>query len=69
MPGERIGIRHQIGKLGGGNVAEEATKVYVESVVEPIQTDIENIINRLIIEQGLNCHKYVFKLNTWTFEI
>ena len=64
MPGERIGIRHQIGKLGGGNVAEEATKVYVESVVEPIQTDIENIINRLIIEQGLNCHKYVFKLNT-----
>jgi len=64
IPGERIGIRHQIGKLGGGNVAEEATKVYVESVVEPLQTDIENIINRMIIEQGLNCHKYVFKLNT-----
>jgi hypothetical protein len=64
MPGERIGVLPRLGKLGGGKEAEESTKVYVESVIEPYQTDMENIINGLIIEQGLNCHKYVFKLNT-----
>jgi len=64
MPGERIGVLPRVGKLGGGKEAEEATKVYVESVIEPYQTDMENIVNGLIIEQGLNCHKYVFKLNT-----
>jgi hypothetical protein len=42
----------------------EATKIYIESVVEPVQKDMEDIINGPIIEQGLNCHKYVFKLNT-----
>jgi len=64
MPGERIGVRSRVGKLGGGKETEEGTKIYVESVIEPLQTDIENIINRMIIEQGLNCHKYIFKLNT-----
>jgi len=64
MPGERIGVRSRIGKLGGGNITEEATKIYIESVVEPVQTDMEDIINGPIIEQGLNCHKYRFKLNT-----
>jgi len=64
MPGERIGVRPRVGKLGGGGITEEATKIYVESVVEPLQTDMEDIINGPIIEQGLNCHKYKFKLNT-----
>jgi len=64
MPGERIGVRSRVGKLGGGKETEEGTKIYVESVVEPYQTDMENIVNSKIIEEGLNCHKYVFKLNT-----
>ena len=64
MPGERIGVRPRVGKLGGGSMTTEATKIYIESVVEPLQKDMEDIINGPIIEQGLNCHKYVFKLNT-----
>ena len=64
MPGERIGVRPRVGKLGGGSITEEATKIYIESVVEPYQTDMENIVNSKIIEEGLNCHKYIFKLNT-----
>jgi len=46
MPPERIGIRI-VGKLGG-NVAEEATHIYVQGVVEPLQTDLEDIINKLL---------------------
>ena len=46
MPPERIGIRI-VGKLGG-NVAEEATKIYVQGVVEPLQLDLEEIINDLL---------------------
>lgn len=55
MPPERIGIRI-VGKLGG-NVAEEATKIYVQSVVEPLQLDLEEIIN----EQLMQSETYKFK--------
>lgn len=48
MPPERIGIR-VVGKLGG-NVAEEATRIYVQSVVEPLQLDLEDIINKKLLE-------------------
>ncbi len=48
MPPERIGVRI-VGKLGG-NVAEEATKIYVQGVVEPLQTDLEDIINNKLLE-------------------
>jgi len=61
MPPERIGVR-VVGELGG-NVAEEATKIYVQSVIEPLQTDIENIINDKILMQGLDCHSYQLKFN------
>ena len=46
MPPERVGIRI-VGKLGG-NVAEEATIVYVQSVVEPLQLDLEEIVNEIL---------------------
>ena len=55
MPPERVGIR-VTGSLGG-NVAEEATRIYVQSVVEPLQTDLEDIIN----EKLLKSEVYVFK--------
>lgn len=57
MPPERIGIR-VVGKLGG-NVAEEATKVYVQSVVEPLQLDLEEIINEKLLQSEF----YEFKFN------
>ncbi|GAI76401.1 unnamed protein product, partial [marine sediment metagenome] len=32
-------------------------------VVEPLQEDIEDMVNHKIIEQGLHCESYKFKLN------
>lgn len=61
MPPERIGVR-VVGELGG-NVAEEATKIYVHSVIEPLQTDLEEIINEKILVRGLDCHNYRLKFN------
>jgi len=55
MPPERIGIR-VTGSLGG-NVAEEATRIYVQSVVEPLQTDLEDIINGKLLQS----ENYEFK--------
>ena len=55
MPPERIGIR-VTGALGA-NVALEATRSYVQGVVEPLQTDIEDIVNGKL----LNSEIYTFK--------
>jgi len=57
MPPERIGVR-VIGKLGG-NVASEATKIYVQSVIEPLQLDLEEIINDKLLQSEI----YEFKFN------
>lgn len=57
MPPERVGIRI-VGKLGG-NVAEEATKIYVHGVVEPLQLDLEEIINQKLLQSEI----YRFKFN------
>lgn len=54
MPPERIGIRI-VGKLGG-NVAKEATQTYVQGVVEPLQLDLEDIINKKLL------HSEVYEL-------
>lgn len=48
MPPERVGIR-VVGKLGG-NVAKEATQTYVQGVVEPLQLDLEDIINEKLLQ-------------------
>jgi len=61
MPGERIGVK-TVGPLGG-NIATEATKIYAESVVEPLQTKFQNLINMVILEQGLHCQYYKYKFN------
>ena len=57
MPPERIGVR-VTGKLGG-NVANEATQVYVSGVVEPLQLDMESIINDKLLQSEI----YKFKFN------
>lgn len=59
MPPERIGVR-VTGELGG-NVAQEATKVYVSGVVDPLQQDMEDIINLLL--DSLEVNSYTFKFN------
>lgn len=61
MPGERIGVKI-VGPLGG-NIATEATKIYAESVVEPLQTKFQNLINMVVLEKGLNCQYYKYKFN------
>ena len=55
MPPERIGIRI-VGKLGG-NVAAEATRTYVDGVVEPLQMDLEDLINDMLLQSEI----YEFK--------
>ena len=57
MPPERIGVRI-VGKLGG-NVAEEATKIYVQGVVEPLQLDMEEIINSKLLQSEI--YEFKFK--------
>ena len=61
MPPYRLG-KTIVGSLGGTNI-RESTTIYKQSVIEPLQELLENIINRLIIEQGLDCHSYTFKFN------
>jgi PBSX family phage portal protein len=46
MPPERVGVR-VVGKLGG-NVAKEATEIYKNGVIDPLQEDVEDIINKLL---------------------
>jgi len=58
MPAERVGISVK-GALGG-NKTEAANKIYISSVVEPLQTDIEEIIN-MLFTQGLNIQNYELK--------
>ena len=61
MPAYRIG-KSMVGRLGGTNI-REATEIYKNSVIEPLQEKLENIINYLIIEQGLNGSSYEFQYN------
>jgi len=61
MPPYRLG-RAVVGNLGGSN-SREATVVYKQSVVEPLQEYLENIVNSLFIEKGLDCFSYTFKFN------
>ena len=61
MPAYRIGI-NIVGKLGGSNI-RESTVIYNQSVVEPLQEDLEDIFNSKIVEEGLDCHSYKFKFN------
>ena len=61
MPPSRLGIAI-VGRLGG-NIAEEATKIYKQGVVNPLQEDVENMVNRKLLEEGLGCSSYKWKLN------
>lgn len=59
MPPYRLNIA-EVGSLGG-NVAKETLGNYVENIVEPPQTDIEEIFNEKIVKEGLGIESYVLK--------
>lgn len=61
VPGYRIGI-NETGALGGSN-AEEANRIYKDSVVEPIQADDEADINLLIKETFEGKASWQFAVN------
>jgi PBSX family phage portal protein len=60
MPPYRIGITEE-GSLGG-STAGESTKIYVASVVTPLEKDIERLVTQKIIFEGLKCENYIFEL-------
>lgn len=57
MPPERIGMR-VTGSLGG-NVAKEATQIYISGIVEPLQSDMEDLINRKLLASDI--YEFKFK--------
>lgn len=61
MPPYRIGIAEE-GSLGG-STARESTKIYVASVVTPLEKDIERLVTQKLIVEGLKCESYIFELN------
>lgn len=61
VPPYRAGIVVE-GQLGGSS-AQETTEIYKQSVISPKQERWENLITHAIIEQGLGCKDWVFRLN------
>ncbi|MHA1360904.1 MAG: phage portal protein [Candidatus Helarchaeota archaeon] len=61
MPPYRIGIAEQ-GSLGG-SIAPEATKIYISSVVNPLENVVNRLVTNKIIHEGLGCESYKFVLN------
>ncbi|MED3648630.1 phage portal protein [Halalkalibacterium halodurans] len=61
VPPYRAGITIE-GQLGG-SVADETTEIYKQSIINPKEEMIENIINRYILQDGLEITDWVFELN------
>jgi len=60
MPPYRIGII-EVGSLGG-STAVEATRIYIDSVVDPLKLVVERIFSEKVIKDGLACKDYEFDL-------
>jgi capsid portal protein len=60
MPSYRIGITEQ-GSLGGSTAAE-STRIYIDSIVNPLKRVINHIFSEKIIKDGLGIESYEFKL-------
>ncbi|WP_373896373.1 phage portal protein [Virgibacillus sp. CBA3643] len=59
VPPYRAGITVE-GQLGGSS-ASEATEIYKQSIVNPKQEMLENLINRHVLQEGLEVTDWVFK--------
>lgn len=64
MPPQRIGV-YVSGSLNGSST-KEANDIYKSSTVEPLQTDLEDIINK-ILQIGLKINNYEFKFKDIDF--
>jgi PBSX family phage portal protein len=60
MPPYRIGIE-ETGSLGG-NVASEATRIYIDSTVNPLKRVVNHILSEKIVRGGFDCGLYEFEL-------
>jgi hypothetical protein len=59
VPPYRAGIA-ETGSLGG-STAEESTKIYRDSVINPRQADLEHLINTHVVWGGFECYDWQFK--------
>lgn len=66
VPPYRIGIAAS-GSLGG-NTAQESTKIYQDSVINPRETSIEYFINEYIIQKNYEIYDWEFELESLGFE-
>jgi PBSX family phage portal protein len=62
MPPYRIGIAEQ-GALGG-SVASEATRIYIDSIIVPLQKAIAKLLTKTLIEEGLDSKLYMLRFKT-----
>lgn len=60
MPPYRIGIA-EVGSLGGSTAAE-STRIYIDSIVNPLKRVVEHLMTQKVIRDGFGCEDYVFKL-------
>jgi len=61
MPPYRIGMA-EVGALGG-STASESTRIYISSVVKPLEQTVNRLVTNNIIHDGLGCKDYNFVLN------
>lgn len=61
VPPYRVGV-YSTGALGG-NLAEEATKIYMQSTVYPRQEKLALGITKYVIQMGFEIFDWIFKLN------
>lgn len=59
MPPYRIGIA-ETGSLGG-STAKESTRIYIDSVIDPLKKDFAQIITRKILSKGLGLERIAFE--------
>lgn len=60
MPPYHIGIVEE-GSLGG-TTAVQQTRIYARSTIKPVETMINQLVTKGIIEDGLKCGSYEFRL-------
>lgn len=62
VPPYRAGVVVE-GQMGGSN-ASETTEIYKQSIIGPLQERVEELINRKIIQDGLQCTDWVLRLKS-----
>lgn len=66
VPSYRIGMT-ETGSLGG-STAKESTEIYIDSVINPRQEDLEANINKFILRDNLEVNDWDFKLKSLSLD-